>query len=408
MKLETYSVFHFLRNAIRTLYQCVCRKVISRSTSIYSLSTLIGKFCKIVSLKLHSVDLIIATKFLDFLQAFFFRHLVLTILITRKLLEKVFLREFLPPLFLRSEILWNREEWHDWVTLDIVGFYLVKNLDGVTQCLWHISEHLIHLCLSLKPLLLRIAHTVRIVKILTGRKTQQVVVCLSILLVHEMRVVGTNQFNAILLCEFNKHTVCLLLKREGLTICQYTWVCHLVTLQLQIVVITPDVVIPLYRLTRPLNIILQNLLRNLTTDTSRTDNQILMESSKILTVSSRTTVIPIHPGTRHKTDKVLVAVKVLRKHNEVITAKVTIRLYHIFLVVMCHIHLTTEDRLERFLTLCFKLFINAVTVVKEFLDTKHISVIREGNTLHSISHRLIDKFADRRLSIKDGIVGMNV
>ena len=167
MQLETDSVLYVLRYSIRALNQLVSRKFIGFTTSIDSLSALVGKFCKIVSLKLDSVYLIISAKFLYLLLTFFLRHLILAVLIACKLLEKVLFRIFLPPFLFRTEFLRYWEERHDRVALDVIGLYFVKNLKRIAQGFWNIRENLIHLCLSLEPLLLRISHTVGIVQILT-------------------------------------------------------------------------------------------------------------------------------------------------------------------------------------------------------------------------------------------------
>ena len=72
MKLETDSVLNILWYSIRAFYQLVSGEIISSTTSIDSLRTLVCEFCKIVSLKLHSVDLVVSAKLLDFLQTIFF------------------------------------------------------------------------------------------------------------------------------------------------------------------------------------------------------------------------------------------------------------------------------------------------------------------------------------------------
>jgi hypothetical protein len=76
--------------------------------------------------------------------------------------------------------------------------------------------------------------------------------------------------------------------------------------------------------------------------------------------------------------------------------------------MMRNVHLTTEDRFERFLAVSFQFLIDTVTVVKKFLYTEHISMIGNGNTLHPVGNSCIDEFADRRLSVKDGIIRVNV
>ena len=122
------------------------------------------------------------------------------------------------------------------------------------------------------------------------------VVCLRVLLVNEVGVVGAYQFYSIFLRKLHQHAICLLLQREGLSVCKNTRICHLMSLKLKIIVIAPDAMIPFHSLASALYVTLDNLLRHLTTDTCRADDKVFMECSKILAIGSRTTVISIHPS----------------------------------------------------------------------------------------------------------------
>ena len=135
--------------------------------AITAISAFICQFSQIISLELDAVNLIVATQLLNLLLPFLWCQLVLAILITGKLLIQVILRELLPPLFFRTERLRNGEERHNRVMVQAVDLYLVENLQRVRQSLRHITKNLIHLCLSLKPLLFRVEHTSRIIQILT-------------------------------------------------------------------------------------------------------------------------------------------------------------------------------------------------------------------------------------------------
>ena len=46
-----------------------------------------------------------------------------------------------------------------------------------------------------------IKHTIRIIQIFTGTQTNQPVMRLSMFLIHEMNVIGTNEFNIIFFCK---------------------------------------------------------------------------------------------------------------------------------------------------------------------------------------------------------------
>ena len=167
MKLEADSVLYVLRYSISALYELISREVIRSTATVYPLRAFVSQFCKIVSLELNSVDFIISAKFLYLLQALFLRHLILAVLVARELLKEVLFCIFLSPFLFRSKFLWYREERHDRVTFYIICLYLVENLKRVAQGLRNVCENLIHLSLSLEPLLLRISHTVRVVQVLT-------------------------------------------------------------------------------------------------------------------------------------------------------------------------------------------------------------------------------------------------
>ena len=143
MKLETNAVFHLIRERI----------------TIDAMSSVVGKFCKIVSLKLDAIELFNTAKFLHLCLSFRLRQWVLTILIGGEFAEKFFGRNALAPLLLRSETLGNGEERHDGLMLDVIELHLIKDFKSVAQSLRHISKYLVHLLFCLEPLLLAIKHT---------------------------------------------------------------------------------------------------------------------------------------------------------------------------------------------------------------------------------------------------------
>ena len=239
---------------------------------IVLVSTLVRKLGKIVRLKLDAVEFVVTSQVGNFLFTLFSWQLVLTILIACELLEKLFVREFLPPLLLRSELFGYWEERHDGVVVDAVEFHLVQYLARVGQCLRHISEHLIHLLTCLKPFLFGIEHSCRVVKVFSCGDAEQMVVCFGVLLVHKMRIVGAYQFDAIFACQFHNHLVSLLLQGECLTIGTDGRVFHLMALQFQIIVITENTLVPLYCLAGTCHIACQNLLGNLASNTGRANN----------------------------------------------------------------------------------------------------------------------------------------
>ena len=133
-------------------------------------------------------------------------------------------------MFFCSKFSWNREEWHDRVTLNIVEFHLIENLKCVRQSFWNIREHLIHLLSSLKPFLFAIEHAGRVIKVFTSRETKEMIVCLCILLVNKMTIVAADKLHAIFLREIYKLSVGTLLQWERFTIGTLSGVLYLMSL----------------------------------------------------------------------------------------------------------------------------------------------------------------------------------
>ena len=179
--------------------------------------------------------------------------------------------------------------------LNIIGLYLIEYLQGVTERFRHIGEDFVHLLLRLKPFLLGIEHTGGVVEVLTRGETEQMVVSLSVLLVHEVGVVGADELDAIFLGQFDEHAIGFLLQGEGFAVGPDAGVFHLVALQLQIIIVAEDALVPLDSLTGSGNIVADNLGRNLTCNTGRTDDEVFMEALQILPVGAGTHIETVNP-----------------------------------------------------------------------------------------------------------------
>ena len=83
--------------------------------------------------------------------------------------------------------------------LDVVCLHLVENLESVAESLGNILKDIVHLLASLKPFLLGVEHTGRVVEVLACGETEKVVVGFSILLIYEVGVVGAYHLDAIFL-----------------------------------------------------------------------------------------------------------------------------------------------------------------------------------------------------------------
>ena len=125
-------------------------------------------------------------------------------------------------------------------------------------------------------------------------------------------------------------------------------------------------------------------------------------------VGTRFRVETVYPGTRHELDEILVSVVVLRKHDEVIAARIALLLDTVGFGAARNVHLATEDRLERLLALVFQLAVYLVAVVEQLFHAEHIAMVGDSHAAHAVSHGFVDKLFHRRLSVENGVVGVYV
>ena len=77
-----------------------------------------------------------------------------------------------------------------------------------------------------------------------------------------------------------------------------------------------------------------------------------------------------------------------------VTTHVTLIFHLINFSTACHIHFTTDDRFEFRLSLLTQFAINLLAIVVKFLRSKHIAVISQRHSAHSVGNSLVDKFLD--------------
>ena len=226
------------------------------------------------------------------------------------------------------------------------------------------------------------------------------IMSLSIFLIHEMRIIGAYQLDAIFTGQFYQNPVGFLLHGECFAVRPDMRILYLMALQLQIVVITEYPLVPLNGLTGSCDISIQDLGGHLTGYTGGANNQSFMELLQISTVGSRSHIEAIHPRPAHQLDQVLVTLVVLGEYDEVIASDVRLVSTARLISVLGYVHLTAEDGLERFLPFFLSFAVHLITIVEELLDTEHITMIGDGHATHAVAHRLVHKTSYARLSIK--------
>ena len=196
-----------------------------------------------------------------------------------------------------------------------------------------------------------------------------------VLLVNKVGVVCTHHVDAHLFCHLQHHLIGALLQRVRLAICTYIRVFYLVALQLQVIIVAKNTMIPLRCFTCALDVVPQNLARNFARDTRRTNNQSLVIGLQVFAVGSGAHIIAVYPRPRHQLYQVFISRIVLRQHNQVVATHVSILLHLICFVVSRHIHLASDDGLKRGQTFFFAFGINLFAVVIKLFCAEHIAVV---------------------------------
>ena len=119
--------------------------------------------------------------------------------------------------------------------------------------------------------------------------------CFGIVLVEEVRVVGADELHAVLACQFDEDRVHALLHFVGLTVGSLCGVLHLVALQLQVVVVAPDVVEPADCFFCTFHVAPCYLLGHFAADAGRADDESLVVLSQVLVVGTGSHVEAIYP-----------------------------------------------------------------------------------------------------------------
>ena len=181
----------------------------------------------------------------------------------------------------------------------------------------------------------------------------------------------------------------MLLQGVSLAISPDLRIGHLVTLQLQIIVIAPKSLVPLNGLASTCYITFQNLCRHFTSNTGRTNNQVFVIFLEFFMVSTRTVVEAIHPRVADELNQVLIAIVILGEHDKVIAAKVIFRFTKILIATTGYIHLTSKNRFKGLKAIFLALFVNTIADVMKFFNAEHVSMVGNGHTLHSIANSFI-------------------
>ena len=118
-------------------------------------------------------------------------------LVACEFIEEVLLGEATPVLLLGAEIGGYGEVRHDRRVVDAVFLDFSGYFEGVLQGFGDIGEELVHLGGGFQPLLLAVKHAALVVEVFVGGQADETVVGLGVALVHEVGVVGADEFHAV-------------------------------------------------------------------------------------------------------------------------------------------------------------------------------------------------------------------
>ena len=155
----------------------------------------------------------------------------------------------------------NVELGQDVTSVNAVFFYFIIDFQCIGDDLRMIREEGGHLLLALEIFLLGVAESVRAVDVLVGSQTDKPVVRRSVLLVHEMHVIGGDYLDPVLFGQVEDDLVVLLLLFIDLQ--RLAGNLGLVEHYLEVVVILEHPLVPLYGLVRPFHVACENHSRNL-------------------------------------------------------------------------------------------------------------------------------------------------
>ena len=231
---------------------------------------------------------------------------------------------------------------------------------------------------------------------------------LGVLLVHEVAVVCTYQFDVVFACQFDDNLVRFLLQRVCLAVRADGRVLHFMPLQLEVIVVSEDAFVPQQRLFGTLDVAFQDFCRNLSGYTCRADDEPLVVFLEVFVVGTGTHVEAVHPCPAHQFDEVFVSGIVLGEHHEVMSALVALLFYLIEFTSPCHVHLASQDGLERRFACFFQFGVLLFAVVEKLFYAHHVSVIGHCHAPHAVVHGFVYKLLDACLSVKNTIIGVYV
>ena len=252
-----------------------------------------------------------------------------------------------------------------------------------------VGEDLRHLFLALEIFLLGVAQALGVVHVGVGGQADEPVVHRTVLLAHEVHVVGRHHLHPMLLRELEDFAAIFLLEIVGVQ--GQARHLGLVHHHLQVVVLPEYALVPLDGLVHALLVASKYALGNLPGHTGRAAYEVLVVLLYHLVAHPRTVVVALDMTYGHDFHKVSVALVVLCQKYEVVVLLMVVVL-ELVVVMAGDVNLATYDGLD---------VGELLGDVAKVLYSEHVAVVGDGKAGHPELLGTGEKFLDVAQSVED-------
>ena len=320
-----------------------------------------------------------------------------------------------------------------------IHFHFIRNFLRSGQCFRNIGKNRLHLFGRLQPFLFGVVHSVGVIELFARTQTNQAVVRLAVLLVHEVDVVGGDHLSVRLRGQAQNALVghFLLLVNRAVA----TGFIGFMSLNFKIIVITKDTLEPHHGILGFFILTIGDVTRHLARKTCGGHNQTFVILLQQFTVDARTIVFAIDPRLGDDFTEIMVTRFVLGQQDQVVAATIFLVFFDksaacgIGVGHPCHIRLASENGFEDFLfelvdfplalsLFCFvckfrQLFFQCLDFVlhlsvflthhiRKLFDAVHHAVVGDGHGIHAVGETLVHQCGDRGHAVQDRILGMHM
>ena len=143
------------------------------------------------------------------------------------------------------------------------------------------------------------------------------------------------------------------------------------------------------------------MLWNLTTQACRGDDEPFVVTFQVGKVCTWMHVKSVDPGSADQANEIVIAHHVFCKHYQMPSTHVFALFLQQFVATACYIHFTTEYGLKWFLPLFLTALIEFLATVKKLFYAKHVAVIGNCHSFHSILYGFFHQLVYRALTIEE-------